>query len=619
MPLRSLLCLSLLALSLPPASSAQPAGGKKYALLVGVAEYSSAHFPPLQYAEKDVEELAKLLRQPAAGFASVRILTTARGEKDRAATPTAANVRRALRELAEGKTRHDTVLLALAGHGVQLEVADPDDKGPPRTYSYFCPADASKSGASYSTGKSERLINLKAEVFKALSDCDAGTRLFLMDACRNELTADATARSLDLARMDIPVGVAGMFSCSAGEKAFESRKLGHGVFFHFVLEGLRGKAKNDRGEVTWKRLEEFVSERVTEDIGGIVGGGARQTPLVVGSLRGKSPVLVGPGGGAGRRPADEVVRAKETSREGGAAPGGREKPGTEGVVKGGKAFTNSIGMRLVPIPAGTFTMGSPADEKDREDSEGPQHEVEVSEFYLGVHEVTVGQFRAFANAAGYRTEAEKGGGATGFTRGKWQQDPGRNWKNPGFAQGEEHPVTCVSWNDARAFCDWLNKQPDKKRPAGWAYRLPREAEWEYACRAGARDYQVFHFGTSLAARQANFDGRRPYGEAAKGACLGRTAQVGSYKENAFGLHDMHGNVWEWCADWFGKDYYKLSPRRDPAGPPGGSGRVVRGGGWSYFGGGCRSAFRGTSAQGYRADDLGIRVALVPSGRAKVPE
>jgi formylglycine-generating enzyme required for sulfatase activity len=265
-------------------------------------------------------------------------------------------------------------------------------------------------------------------------------------------------------------------------------------------------------------------------------------------------------------------------------------------------------MKLVRIEPGKFLMGSPANEADRGDDEH-QHEVEITRpFWLGVHPVTVGQFRAFVKATGYRTQAEREGGAHRWTGSKWELDARTNWQNPGFAQDESHPVVCVSWNDAQEFCAWLTKTH-----SGHAYRLPTEAEWEYACRGGASSSTPFHYGASLCSTQANFDGNYLYGGAAKRPYLQRTTPVGSYKPNAWGLYDLHGNVWEWCADWYAADYYQQSPRRDPPGPPEGSRRVIRGGGWNSDGQICRSAVRGGREPAIRFSDLGFRVSLVLSG------
>src|SRR5262249_11368647 len=140
----------------------------------------------------------------------------------------------------------------------------------------------------------------------------------------------------------------------------------------------------------------------------------------------------------------------------------------------------------------------------------------------------------------------------------------------------DFPVERVSWHEAVKFCKKLSVRPAEKR-ARRVYRLPTEAEWEYACRAGTST--PFHFGRSLSSRQANFDGNAPYGGAAKGPWLRRTCKVGSYQPNGFGLFDMHGNLFQWCNDWYGRDYYKDSPRQDPQGPDEGTARIVRGGSW----------------------------------------
>ena len=237
-----------------------------------------------------------------------------------------------------------------------------------------------------------------------------------------------------------------------------------------------------------------------------------------------------------------------------------------------EVITNSIGMKLAPIPAGKFQMGSPATEAEREPGEAA-HEVVISRpFYLGVYEVTQGQY-----------EKVMGKNPSFFTR-----------RNGGSA---DHPVEQVRWGEAVQFCQRLSGLA-AEQSAGRTYRLPTEAEWEYACRAGTTT--PFHFGSSLASTQANFNGKYPYGGTATGPFHGRTAKVGSYAPNAWGLYDMHGNVGEWCSDWYDPAYYKNGPAQDPKGPakgvlPTGFGAdcflVVRGGCWLDEARGCRSAYR----------------------------
>jgi formylglycine-generating enzyme required for sulfatase activity len=143
--------------------------------------------------------------------------------------------------------------------------------------------------------------------------------------------------------------------------------------------------------------------------------------------------------------------------------------------------------------------------------------------------------------------------------------------------------------------------------AGRVYTLPTEAEWEYACRAGT--LTPFHFGTELNAQQANCDGNHPYGTTTRGPYLGRTCPVGQYPANAWGLHDLHGNIWEWCADWYSEDYYRSGENKDPQGPVSGEGRVLRGGSWINIARHCRAAVRRRLAPTNRSNRIGFRVCL----------
>jgi hypothetical protein len=256
---------------------AQVPQGKRYALLVGVKDYEDRDLPDLKFTENDIEELAALLARPGAGFTSVRVLTTSRGRRRAADRPTLANIRQALVAVLGRTTKHDTVLVALAGHGLQRRSRGKQE-------CFFCPAD----------GKGTRVATLLglAEVFRKLEGSKAGVQLLLVDACRND---PKEGRNFDLDILPRPTrGVAALFSCKSGERAFESARLGkgHGVFFHFVLEGLRGRARDDRGAVTWNRLIDYVTEQVTDQAPRLIGGGARQTPQLVANLTGKSPILL---------------------------------------------------------------------------------------------------------------------------------------------------------------------------------------------------------------------------------------------------------------------------------------------------------------------------------------
>jgi formylglycine-generating enzyme required for sulfatase activity len=177
-------------------------------------------------------------------------------------------------------------------------------------------------------------------------------------------------------------------------------------------------------------------------------------------------------------------------------------------------------------------------------------------------------------------------------------DPSSFWGDPSL------PVEQVSWNESQEFCRKLAAKTGKQ------VRLPTEAEWEYACRAGTTT--PFHYGSSLSSAQANFNGNSPYHGAARGAYRNKTTPAGSFQPNAFGLHDMHGNVWEWCQDWSGPEYYGQSPANDPPGPTSGKTRVVRGGSWFTCADYCRSANRASDLPDYQVNDIGFRiVAAIP--------
>ena len=218
-----------------------------------------------------------------------------------------------------------------------------------------------------------------------------------------------------------------------------------------------------------------------------------------------------------------------------------------------KEFTNSIGMKFVWIPPGSFMMGSPKEEKGRSDGE-IQHKVTLTRgFYMGIHLVTQEQ---------------------------WKEVMGNN---PSRFKGEKNlPVETVSWDDCQEFIKKL-REKDKK-----PYRLPSEAEWEYACRAGTTT--PFHFGETISTDQANYLGEAVHGNGKKDVYRGKTTPVGSFPANAWGLFDMHGNIYEWCQDWF-RDYYSNTEVVDPQGPVNGEGHVVRGGSWISSLLQCRSAHR----------------------------
>jgi formylglycine-generating enzyme len=289
-------------------------------------------------------------------------------------------------------------------------------------------------------------------------------------------------------------------------------------------------------------------------------------------------------------------------------------------------FTNSLGMKFVLIPPGAFKMGSPATEAGRKDDER-FHEVTLTRpFYLGRHEVTVGQFRKFVEATKYVTDIEKsGGGHAHDANAVWEHRSGTTWLKPGYAgpykQADEHPVVHVSHADALAFCRWLNEVEGKSSDAAFArnYSLPTEAQWEWACRAGSGTRFWWGDDEDASGKVANVGDeslKRVHPEWPRTVMPMNdrhafAAPVGSYGANAFGLHDMLGNVWEFCGSRHGA--YPEEPATDPGDLGDKESYSVRGGGWSNVAADCRSATRNSDPPHFGHSNLGFRVAI-PLGR-----
>ena len=272
-----------------------------------------------------------------------------------------------------------------------------------------------------------------------------------------------------------------------------------------------------------------------------------------------------------------------------------------------RAVVNSIGISLVPIPAGEFPMGSTESEirmlieeggkAKRESlfrSEGPRHRVRITRpFHLGKTSVTIGQFRQFAAATSYKTEAERDGrGGFGMVGRAWNREPKYIWSSgAGFAATDDHPVVNVSWNDAVEFCEWLS------RKEGATYRLPTEAEWEYACRAGSDTRADLKSARSHLEKTAWYRQNSDW----------KIHPVAQKQPNAFGLYDMIGNMRNWCSDWFAQGYYANSPVEDPTGPATGTNRIVRGCAFHADVEFARPAMRAADPPAHRMGQLGFRV------------
>ena len=282
----------------------------------------------------------------------------------------------------------------------------------------------------------------------------------------------------------------------------------------------------------------------------------------------------------------------------------------EQALKAGDGFQECGGCpTMVAVPAGTFLMGSPQSEADRADNEGPQRRVTIKPFALGRFELTVDQFAAFVAETGY----DAGTVCDLWQDGSFAERPGYSFRKTNFPQTGAHPAACLSWDDAKAYLAWLSTK------AGHTYRLPTEAEWEYAARAGTTGR--FHFGDSEAeycrhgngvdaTALADVPGAKQKGWDALPCRDGHafTAPVGSFAPNAFGLYDTHGNVFEWVEDCWNGDF-KGAPTDGSAWLSGDCAiRVQRGGAWGYPRTYLRIAVRGRQAQGYRYINAGVRAA-----------
>jgi sulfatase modifying factor 1 len=295
-----------------------------------------------------------------------------------------------------------------------------------------------------------------------------------------------------------------------------------------------------------------------------------------------------------------------------ALPGSKHSP-PQGTV----TWTNSLSMPFIRVAAGEFTAGSPLTEPERSTNEA-QHQVSISKpYWLGATHVTVGQFAEFVKASGHPTAAEKQGWANGswdVAGNKWSRIEGGSWRNPGFTQTSNHPVVCVTWHDAKAFCEWLSQREGRE------YRLPTEAEWEYASRAEQTRAYLWGDNPDDGKGWANCSDQTssnlftlfPSFTWSDGYVY--TSPVASFRPNRWGLYDMLGNALQWCGDWFGE--YPSAAVTDPKGPDEGKERVLRGGAFIYGPRHCRCAFRGRNLPDFQNYYVGFRVLLETEAEPK---
>jgi formylglycine-generating enzyme required for sulfatase activity len=548
---------------------------KRVALVIGNGQYQHANALP--NPPNDARAVAKALGE--IGFEVVEGI-----DLDH------AGMQGRLRDFLDKVTSAKVALLFYAGHGLQVDGRN-----------YLVPVDArlqSASDLNFGTVDLDRIL--------ASLDDPKRANIVILDACRD----NPLARSFAAKTRSGAVG--------AGLAAYTA--LGTGTLIAFATAP--GKVAADGDGTNSPFTEHLVKHlrtpglevrqmltRVRNDVAAATG--ERQIPWDNSSLRGDvylagRRIAAAPkDASAPAQPADvtalqqrlkaleEQLKKKDEPKDEPKVAVGTfpEKPAApEGAHKPGDTFRDCADCpEMVVVPAGSFTMGSPAGEKDREPDEGPQRRVTIAKpFAVGKFEVTKAQFEAFVRETGH----DAGNICYTYEGGKWKERSGRSWRNPGYSQGVDHPVACVNWDDAKAYVAWLS------RKTGKAYRLLSEAEWEYAARAG----------TTTRFSCGDADGcldRVGWSFSNSGS---RAHPVGRKTANAFGLHDMHGNVWEWTEDcWNGS--YAGAPSDGSAWTRGVcSQRVLRGGSWVTNPRYLRSAVRNRYSSGHRIDNDGFRVA-----------
>ena len=563
---------------------------EQYAFIVGIGGYDEKQLKPLgQYPKNDAIKFRDVLLE--SGFKPQNIVLMVDDlnalPKTRPAgryLPEKRKIEQELKLLLPALERDDSLIIGLAGHGVQFK----GDSQP-----YFCPLDAKLDDKDSLISLTWLYDQLKYDA-KTKQGCKPRRKLLLVDACRNDpasrLFLDA-AKGPGLASVTLPQvtplpeGVVALFSCAEGQQALQHEPLKHGIFFYHVLEGWKGKADGDKDQKV--TLDEVIAYTKSQT----------QT----------------------------YARLKLAAKQNPRQKGYFEGIWTLRSLADQRLIVNTLGMKFKLISAGEFVMGSPIGEKYRWSDE-KQHRVRLTEsFYMGAYEVTQADY-----------EAVMGTNPSCFSK------TGSLTKYKDRVAGKDtrqFPVDNVSWYDAVEFCNKLSckesltpcyrlasveREDGRIEKAtvsflnGTGYRLPTEAEWEYACRAGTQT--PFSFGSVLDGKQANVAGDYPYGTATKGPYLERTERGGQYGENAFGLFDMHGNVREWCQDAYDSKAYqsRTGVTQNPLSTSGSEYRVLRGGSWTFYGRLARSAYRYGVTPDLCGNYFGFRVVLSVGARTRNP-
>ncbi len=563
---------------------------EKVALVIGNSNY--AHAPRLNTPERDAREIAKVLT--GLGFRVIGPLLD----------QSKAGMETALGDFGEQARQATAAVVYFSGHGMEVGGTN-----------YLIPVTAQLEHESRAPLEAVRLDDVLSQVGGA-----RGYGLVILDACRDNPLANqmrlADGRTKDWVGKGLkPVEPSGQvyvaYAAKDGTKAQEGSGQ-NSVYTAALLNYLRNYRQEPLPLPSlFGAVREDVLETTTKT----------QEPWLYGAF-GRKPIYL-----TDEPPPPQPAPVASASVPSPFRPTVSEEAPTEGRrPQAGQVFRDTLsdgtqGPAMVVIPAGEFKMGSPSGEAGREpgDAKEQQHPVKIERaFALGQYEVTVGEFKRFADASGYQTDAERNTekGCSAWpenTEGVEQID--LSWREPGHEHKDNHPVVCVSWNDALAYIKWLSDQTDQP------YRLPSEAEWEYAARAGTTGARHWGDDPNQACRYANVAGLEAktryrvimsiYGEAiqmiqCRDGYLD-AAPVGSYQPNGWKLYDMLGNVWEWTCSAYAKDYDGSEAKcanKDTTSP-----LAVRGGSWANFmPASVRSAKRDRKNPSNCFNSLGFRLA-----------
>lgn len=610
-----------------------PSRTKRWALVIGVDQYRDGNISPLKGAANDAGSLARALTDYA-GFPSDQVILLATDQPE-VRQPTRINILTYLSNVASAVSKDGLLLVAFAGHGIE--------RG---GQAYLIPSDARLTDDVSLLEQSAVSVEWMHRRIRAAQLAQV---IVLLDACRNDPSGRADAPNpltdsyvrgfnFDVRNREVQA-FATIYATAVGQRAYEYQEKKQGYFTWAVIEGLKGRAANERGEVTLAGLVRYVQDVVPKRIAIDLGASKQQRPFAVIEGYRADELLVTVSAppnvtnsadnttsklGATLEDAGAVeaeywemikksteatefreylkeypqgryvqlarlklrqIEAAKSNRNnsdagvsqpsGGNQPGSTTTDGTKAAPGVGTIVRNQMGMEFVYVPAGSFMMGS-----DRGVGEQPMHQVSFQQgFYIGRYEVTQAQWKLVMN------------------------------NNPSRFKGNNYPVETVSWNDAQEFIRRLNARGD-----GFIYRLPSEAEWEYAARAGAATTYFWGDDANQACGYANVADQASKHNL-KVKCRDEyvvTAPVGSFQPNAFGLYDVTGNVWEWCEDWYQENYSGASADGS-AWLNGGEQkyRVLRGGSWDEgFVGVFRPVFRFRGTPDDRNSTYGLRLIAV---------